>query len=75
MANFVRITCPHCGTLMPPPFLRMRCAIANTHSKKYDPHGSRCRVIVVPSETDEQHEVIKVKDGERFEDVFGRWAA
>jgi hypothetical protein len=57
---------------MPPPFHRVRVAISNTHVRIRDPHGPRCRVVVVPDPRGEQHQVHLVRDGERFEDVMQR---
>lgn len=67
---WVRIRCPHCSTLMPPPFARLRVAVANTHSKSFDPHGKRCRVVVIPDPHGDAHEVIRVPDGQTFETVL-----
>lgn len=55
---------------MPPPFARIRVPVTNTHPKGTDPHGKRCRVVVLPDPDGDHHEVHRVADGQRFEDVM-----
>lgn len=57
---------------MPPPFARLPVAVANTHAKEHDRHGSRCRVIVRPDPTGDNHEVYRVSEGETLENAMQR---
>lgn len=66
------IQCPHCRTWMGSPFARMRVPVTNTHRTVADPHGRRCRVIVVPDPAGTAHEVHLVPAGERYEDAMQR---
>lgn len=68
--SIIRVTCPHCHTLIPPPFVRGVTPQTNTHASRHDPHGRRCRVIIVTSLTDDNHRVTRVRDGETFEDAL-----
>lgn len=57
------IRCPYCGAVMPQPFARLRVAVSAPHNNPSNPHGTRCRVIVVPDPVGENHQVTKVPHG------------
>lgn len=67
-----RVRCPYCHSWIPQPFARGRVAVANTHVRVADPHGPRCRVIVVTATQGEQHEVHRVPEGVTLETVMER---
>lgn len=69
---WVKIRCQVCGALMPPPFPRTHTAIANTHPVPRDPHGPRCRVVVIPDPLGSRHSVYPVPDGQTQEMVMER---
>lgn len=58
-----QVRCPHCSALIPQPFARLKVAVSNTHQRPSDPHGARCRVIVVPDPTGDKDQVTLVPHG------------
>jgi len=72
-ALWCRVQCSHCGTWIPKPFARLRVAVADTHVRADNPHGPRCRVIVVPALVEGgKHEVHRVPDGSAIETMMQR---
>lgn len=67
-----KVRCPHCGTRIPRAFFRARVPVVNTHWKPQDPHGSRCRVIVLVDPAGERHDVYRMLDGETDEQALER---
>lgn len=68
----VKIRCPHCGTPIPQPFYRARTPVVNTHFKNSDPHGPRCRIVVVCDPYGEKHEVHRLREGETKDEALER---
>lgn len=58
--------------MIPQPFARLRVAVANTHARADDPHGARCRVIVVAALEGSKHDVHRVPDGIAMETMMQR---
>lgn len=72
LSLFAKVRCPHCGTQIPRPFYRAPFPVVNTHWKSRDPHGPRCRVVVVADPTGERHAVHRMTDGETDEHALER---